>query len=151
MNHPCPECGATMAMKSLEHEERVGGFRVLDRACMALTCEACGAADLSLRDLQLRELRAARIVLLDRADAGGEVYKYARKALGLRQIDLASLLRVEPETISRWENGRVAMPRAEQLAMVALIDVAEHDPEVFTRMVRGEPAGSGKKLVIRAA
>jgi hypothetical protein len=42
------------------------------------------------------------------------------------------------------------MPRAEQLALVALLDVSEHAPDTFGGMVRGEPASSGKKLTIRA-
>ncbi|MFO0646574.1 MAG: helix-turn-helix domain-containing protein [Polyangiales bacterium] len=151
MDRHCPECGARMQLKKHEREGRVGSFKVIDSGCMASVCESCGVVDMTLDDLQRFERRAARIVLLDRPDAGGDVYKYARKALGLRQVDLARMLGVEPETVSRWENGHVAMPRAEQLALVALLDVSEHDPDTFDRMVRGESAGSGKKLTIRAA
>lgn len=140
-----------MQVKNHEHEERVGSFKVVDAGCMSLVCETCQTVDLTLDELQRFERRAARVVLLDRPDAGGDVYKYARKALGLRQVDLARLLGVEPETVSRWENEHVTMPRAEQLAIVALLDVSEHDPDTFGRMVRGESAGPGKKLTIRAA
>jgi transcriptional regulator with XRE-family HTH domain len=48
------------------------------------------------------------------AVAGG-VVRYARKAMGLRQTDLARHLGCAAETISRWGNGTETMPRQAQL------------------------------------
>lgn len=53
-------------------------------------------------------------------EAGGETFKYARKAVGLRAEDLASLLGVARETISRWETGKHPIDSA-ALAVLALI------------------------------
>ncbi len=42
------------------------------------------------------------------ADAGArspETFRFMRKTLGLRAADLAELLDVAPETVSRWERG----------------------------------------------
>ncbi len=149
MNRHCPECGADMTLKNHEHEERVGGYKVRDPSGMAYVCVSCGAADLSLEGLQEYERRAARVVLLDRPDAGGAVYKYARKALGLRQVDLAALLKVEPETVSRWENDQRPMPRAEQLALVALLTGVECGLVDIAKALRAGPVDTSKELVVR--
>jgi transcriptional regulator with XRE-family HTH domain len=52
----------------------------------------------------------------------GAELKFARKALGLRQTELAEYLGVEPETISRWENNRDPFKRRDQLAVLALLE-----------------------------
>jgi DNA-binding transcriptional regulator YiaG len=48
-------------------------------------------------------LVAARLLEAGRHEA--EVFRFARRALGLRAAELAKLLDVAPETISRWETG----------------------------------------------
>jgi DNA-binding XRE family transcriptional regulator len=123
----CPHCGEmAMTRRGVTHTEDVGGVRVNDATAQALVCGSCGEWDMSAKEIAGFERRAARTVLFDRPDAGGAVYKYARKALGLRQTDLALLLGgVAPETISRWENGE-PMPRTVQLALAALLAGVEH-------------------------
>lgn len=51
----------------------------------------------------------------------GEAFKFMRKALGLRAVDLAELLDVAAETVSRWETGE---PEARAFALLGSI-VAE--------------------------
>jgi DNA-binding transcriptional regulator YiaG len=82
---------------------------------------------LSLAVLAGYERRAAALVLRDGKHVNGTVIRYARKALGLRQTELAALLQCTSETLSRWENGAQQMKRAEQLALVALIEGVERD------------------------
>ena len=44
-----------------------------------------------------------------------------RKSVPLSAVELASLLRVAPETISRWETGERAVDRAAWLVVRALV------------------------------
>ena len=39
-------------------------------------------------------------------ESSGEVMRFMRKAAGLRALELAELLGVTPETVSRWETGK---------------------------------------------
>lgn len=121
----CPSCGEPMALLGYTHVEAVGGVLVKDATSLAWQCKSCDLTDLSLEDLAGYERRAAALVLRDGMRVDGNVARDARKALNLRQVDLASLLGCEPETLSRWESGTRPMPRAEQLALVALLDEVE--------------------------
>jgi transcriptional regulator with XRE-family HTH domain len=47
----------------------------------------------------------------------GAKLKDRRKALGLTQAELAELLGVRMNTVARWENGILAVPRMVDLAM----------------------------------
>lgn len=114
-----------MALLGYTHIEQVGGVAVKDATSFAWQCKSCNLCDLSLEELAGYERRAAALVLRDGTRVDGNVTRDARKALGLRQVDLASLLGCEPETLSRWESGARVMPRAEQLALVALLDEVE--------------------------
>ena len=49
--------------------------------------------------------------LLDAGEASGEAFKFARKAMGIRAADLAPVLGVTPETVSRWEADKHAIDR----------------------------------------
>jgi len=109
----------------VQHTEKVGAAIVIDGTAMVAVCEACGEYDLSVDQLAGYERRAAALVLRDGRHASGAVVRYGRKALGLRQEELAKLLECVVETISRWENDKVEIGRAEQLAIVALLDGVE--------------------------
>lgn len=57
----------------------------------------------------------------------GTVFKIMRRSLGLAAIDLAELLDIAPETISRWENGKRGVDRATIITLGALVSDALHD------------------------
>lgn len=114
-------------MRGYHHVEQVGQARVTDGTGVVLQCKECGETMLTLAALAGYERRAAALVLRDGKHVDGTVIRYARKTLGLRQTELATLLQCTPETLSRWETGAQQMKRAEQLALVALIEGVERD------------------------
>lgn len=120
----CHACGGKLELRPHVHEEDVGGVVVRDGGTMLPTCTQCGEVFIPGRDLAMYELRAAALVLREGRRVNGDVLRYARKALGLRQTDLARLLGLGPEWISRWETGATAATRTNQLAVVALLDDA---------------------------
>lgn len=71
------------------------------------------------------EIAAARAVLAQAESINGDELKYARKAMGLRQPDLAALLEVATETVSRWENDKDPIRRQTQLAVLLLVEHTE--------------------------
>jgi DNA-binding transcriptional regulator YiaG len=141
-----------MEWRAHKHTQRVGGVAVHDATAFAWQCKTCGEVDLDLQDLAGYERRASALVLRDGKHVNGEVFRAARKALDLRQTDLAILLGCTPETISRWETGTMSMPRAEQLALVALLDGVEQgtmDLDAQMQAAKGYTLGDGAELEVR--
>jgi hypothetical protein len=120
----CHKCGGTLARKGYTHSINVGGVTVNDASGLVLTCDTCGEVVLSSKELAGYERRAARVALTDAKDIGGGALKFARKALGLRQKDLAALLKRNEQQISRDENAN-ELPIDLRLAVVALLTMAE--------------------------
>lgn len=130
-----------MELSGYTHVEHVGSATVTDATGFAWQCASCGECDLSLEDIAGYERRATALVLRDGRHVNGSVIRSARKALGLRQAELATLLDCEPETVSRWETGLRPMPRAEQLAVVLLLDGVERgdtDLQIMLSERRGD-------------
>lgn len=144
----CPECGTEKALvlRMYQHVTSVGGVRVVDTTTQRWQCSACGEVDLTLNAMAAYERRAAALVLRDGRHTGGAVIRFARKALGLTQAELALLLGCQPETLSRWENDKGEMPRAEQLAVVALLDGVEAS-RVDLQEALAQARGDGRKSV----
>jgi hypothetical protein len=123
----CPNCTERMTRRGYEHVTRVGGYTVTDATGMVETCPACGEVSLTSNDLAAYERRAARLILAEGARVGGAVLRYARAALGLRQRDLARILRRSEHQISRDEH-------ADDLQMDLRLAVAE----LLERALRGD-------------
>jgi transcriptional regulator with XRE-family HTH domain len=69
-----------------------------------------------------------------------------RKALGLRAADLAEMLDVTPETLSRWETGKLPMGRTSWLTLSSLA----LDFEATAARLQAAKAGPGLvKAVVR--
>ncbi len=141
----CLNCNQQMSRRGYAHVTRVGGYTVTDASGMEETCPACGEVSLSSDELAGYERRAARLILAEGARVNGAVLKYARSALGLRQRDLARILRRNEQQISRDVH-------ADDLQMDLRLAVAE----LLERVLRGESldrigASTDNALEIRRA
>jgi DNA-binding transcriptional regulator YiaG len=139
----CPECGGNMTQKNPIIAVRVADKRVKDGSMSLPTCDECGYYELSQAELEKMERRAAITVLNGVDGPSGGVLKFARKALGLRQADLARALGTASETVSRWEaNERI--DRTVSLAVAHLLATSQacirhrqHDGRSAPRRRRG--------------
>jgi putative zinc finger/helix-turn-helix YgiT family protein len=113
----CVECKGSLKAVQTKEVITIGEHRI-SLSLPARRCESCRE---SYIDGEVAE-RADLIVasrLLDLGIATGAAFRFMRKALGLRAIDLAELLNVDAATVSRWENGKVAVDRAAIAALAA--------------------------------
>lgn len=99
---------------------RIGRYRVEDA-----TRPYTPGDELTLRELAGYQRRAVRTILRDVVNVEPDILKYARGAIGLTQAQLAELLGVALETVSRWETGADPFKPTVQLALATLLDIAE--------------------------
>lgn len=106
----CARCGGT-DLRPMEHVNRVEiGERTYSGRVAAFRCGKCGAEIVSAAELLAHERAVARYVA-DHGPFDGPGFAYLRVQLALQGTDLAELLDVRAETISRWENGRAPVDR----------------------------------------
>jgi DNA-binding transcriptional regulator YiaG len=74
-------------------------------------CPKCEDVTLSLEESQRLEHEAAKAIV-GRGIRTGSEFKFVRKMTGRTAVELASILDVEPDTVSRWERNAVKFPRA---------------------------------------
>lgn len=141
----CPKCSQRLTRVAYQHVTKVGGFTVTDATGMIETCPQCGEASLTSDELAGYERRAARLILAEGAKVSGAVLRYARATLGLRQRDLARVLRRNDQQISRDEHAE-DLPMDLRLAVAELIERAERG-ESLDRV----GASKGNTLEIRKA
>ena len=116
----CEACKGPLRQGLVEESREVGGHRFV-ASLPARVCSGCGERYLEARTLARFEQRIA-VSLARAGETRGEVFKLARKAVGLRAADLGELLGVAPETISRWETGERPVDRG---AFALLADMAQ--------------------------
>lgn len=84
--------------------------------------------DIIAQDLIIYELRAARTILEQVNNPGGDVFKYARKALGLTISELAKYFKEEESVVRGWESGQVVkFPKIIQYMYITLLKEAENN------------------------
>lgn len=127
----CTECERAHPVETTEPDTLTVGGRTFTTDVPALRCEACGKTYLDGPSLEAFELAVAR-ELATVGPATGETFRFMRKSIGMRAADLAELLDVTPETISRWETGKLDVARA---AWSTLADVVVERAEGRTRML----------------
>jgi putative zinc finger/helix-turn-helix YgiT family protein len=124
----CLECGGKMtsAREAVKYDAS-GLSRVTLVNVEVRRCRKCGAYEVVIPKIEeLHRLIAAVVIQKQEALAPEEI-RYLRKYLGWSGVDFAAHMGATPETISRWENGKLAMsPQADRLlrTMVALREPA---------------------------
>ena len=84
-------------------------------------CSSCGASTMNGEAAARFELQAAA-ELVQRGLCSGETFRFMRKALGMKATELAEVMNVAPETISRWENAQREVDWPEFLVLGCLVD-----------------------------
>src|SRR5438477_6057478 len=97
----CPKCDGKVE-KTLVPDTVEVGRHVFSARVPAFKCRGCGEVYFDGPALEQLELRAG-VELAKSGDATPESMRFMRKALGLKAAELAELLDVTPETVSRWE------------------------------------------------
>jgi DNA-binding transcriptional regulator YiaG len=101
----CVKCQGKRSRKAkVAHSVTVSGVKISGELAAEI-CSACGAEQIDLVELEGFELRAAA-ALAAHGVCTGEAFKFMRKALGMRALDVGAVLGVTPETVSRWETGQ---------------------------------------------
>ncbi|HET9931130.1 MAG TPA: type II TA system antitoxin MqsA family protein [Polyangiaceae bacterium] len=104
----CAECQSTeLRQGKVEERIEVGGISFI-ADLPALICGECGENFVDGPDLERFDLAVASW-LTSQGQRTPEAFRFARKAIGMRAADLAQLVGVTPETVSRWENGHGAI------------------------------------------
>ena len=60
--------------------------------------------------------------LVKRGLRSGDSFRFMRKALGMKAIEIAEAFNVAPETVSRWENGQREVDGPEFMLLGFLVD-----------------------------
>lgn len=118
----------------------------------ALVCDACDETYLDGPSLERLELQVA--VALARAGvASGATMRFMRKALGLKATELAELLDVTPETVSRWETGKQSLEHRAMAVLGSLVIEREQKRTAMleTLQVLRKPKKLAKKVTLSLA
>lgn len=130
----CVTCGHEgLVDDHAEDSIRVGG-QLFTAVIGAQVCPNCHEAYFGYDEIGRFE-GAVAVELAREGRKTPEAFAFMRKALGMRSVELAELLDVTPETISRWEHGKVALEhRATALLGAMVLDQAENKTATVDRL-----------------
>ena len=115
----CPNCGGRLRKEERERARHVAEH-TFTMPLPAQVCGSCGESYYQQLDMRRFDLEVARR-LTEAGIVAPEAVQFVRKATGVRGKELAELLDVRPETVSRWETGRRPMDRASLAVLHALV------------------------------
>lgn len=119
----CPQCGTAMKVTHGRLRLAVNGEDVAVPRAAHMRCPKCGEIVLRLEDA--RRLSTDAIALYREKHgllSAGEI-RALRERFGLTQVDLAALLHLGQNTVSRWEAGRNVQTGAMDVLLRLLRDV----------------------------
>lgn len=103
----CPNCKSVDSFRPWEGTMKLRGVEFLAHG---ERCRECGEIVFDSSEVKRQE-RLVATGLVERGVRSGRDFQYVRKVAGLKATELAELLDVRPETVSRWERDEVEVPR----------------------------------------
>ncbi len=119
----CPECGSLMREKKGKLKLPVNGEEIVVPEATHLSCPKCHEVVLRFHDARKLRQRALEIYRAKYRLLSADEIRSIRERFGLTQAELARLLRLGGNTISRWEAGRNVQTAAMDLLLRMLRDV----------------------------
>ncbi len=113
----CVSCGKSALADTRQEQDLTVAGHTFTSTLPAQRCRSCGEIYFSASSLEAFELQVAAS-LAKAGERSGSALKFMRKASDLRANELAELLDLAPETIYRWESGKLSIERR-ALALLA--------------------------------
>ena len=105
-DNACPECGNPMRGKQASLKFQVNGEEITVPDSPHLSCPKCRKIVLPFDDARKLRQRALEIYRQKCGLLSADDIRSIRERFGLTQVELARLLRLGANTISRWEAAR---------------------------------------------
>lgn len=119
----CPACGATMVPKRGRLPLVVNGEKVVVPAAAHLGCPKCQEVVLRFEDARRLSADAVEIYRKKHGLLSADEIRAIRERHRLTQAAFARLLRLGPNTLSRWESGRNAQTEAMDMLLRVIRDL----------------------------
>ena len=119
----CPKCGVMMKEKRGKLKLPVNGEEIVVRDAAHLTCPKCHEVVLRFDDARRLRQRALEIYRGKYGLLTADGIRSIRERHGLTQAELARLLRLGGNTISRWEAGRNVQTAAMDMLLRMIRDL----------------------------
>lgn len=121
MNH-CVECGQPM-------NERIGTHHYVESGLNGIYLENvpvwecdCGYSEVSLPALMNLHELICKALVMSPFPLRGEEIRFIRTTMGLQAKDLATRFNISAVTVSRWENDKTRMNRANAYLFKMMVD-----------------------------
>ena len=119
----CPECGTPMREKRGKLKLPVNGEEITVPEATHLSCPKCHEVVLRSDDARRLRQRALEIYRGKYGLLSADEIRSIRERFGLTQAELARLLRLGGNTISRWEAGRNVQTAAMDMLLRMIRDL----------------------------
>lgn len=119
----CPGCGALMAERRLALKLPVNGEDVRVPSAVHLRCPKCDEVVLRFSDARRLQEDAIAHYRKKHGLLSADEIRGIRERFGLTQSELARLLHLGANTISRWESGRNVQTEAMEMLLRLLRDL----------------------------
>lgn len=119
----CPRCGATMVERRSALKLPVNGEEVSVPSAVHLRCPKCQEIVLRFSDAKRLQQDAIAIYRKKHGLLSADEIRGIRERFGLTQSQLAHLLRLGANTISRWEAGRNVQTEAMEMLLRLIRDL----------------------------
>lgn len=119
----CPACGTTMIEKRATLRLPVNGEEIAVPSASHLACPACGEVMLRFQDSKRLGQDAIAIYRGKHGLLSADEIRAIRDRFDLTQAELARLLRLGANTVSRWESGRNVQSAAMDILLRMIRDL----------------------------
>ena len=119
----CPTCGTTMVEKRGTLRLPVNGEEIAVASGAHLNCPKCGEVVLRFQDSKRFGADAIAIYRKKHGLLSADEIRAIRERFNLTQADLARLLRLGANTVSRWESGRNVQTAAMDILLRMIRDL----------------------------
>ncbi|HLE56679.1 MAG TPA: type II toxin-antitoxin system MqsA family antitoxin [Rhodothermia bacterium] len=119
----CPECGSPMREKKGRLKLPMNGEEIAVPDSPHLSCPKCHEVVLRFDDARKLRQRALEIYRRKYGLLSADEIRAIRERFGLTQAELARLLRLGANTISRWEAGRNVQTAAMDMLLRMIRDL----------------------------
>jgi putative zinc finger/helix-turn-helix YgiT family protein len=119
----CPSCGTMMLEKRGTLRLPVNGSEIAVPSAAHLSCPKCGEVVLRFQDSKRLGEDAIAIYRKKHGLLSADEIRAIREQFNLTQADLARLLRMGANTMSRWESGRNVQTAAMDILLRMIRDL----------------------------